>query len=165
MAATVEIHEMSALSTGVDKTGDTIRMKSADENTVDNNNRLQIPGSGSNYSYTKQLRAYVAVDPTTDLTNLEAYSDGNNGYGTGIGLQYDVQSSFQTQQNTDIAGTDIFTKTSGSPIDMDSGDTQFLNGEAPAYWGSLLRIQMSIASTASPGSLGEENITFSYDET
>ena len=35
MAATVQIHEMTAADTGVDKTDGTVRFKSADETTVD----------------------------------------------------------------------------------------------------------------------------------
>lgn len=52
MAATVQIHEMSAATTGVDKTSGTVQFKSADNNTVDTNNRLQIPGRGVSCSRT-----------------------------------------------------------------------------------------------------------------
>lgn len=163
MAATVQIHEMSALETGVDKTSSTVRFKSADENTVDTNNRLTIPAAGTDYSYTKQLRFYVSVAPDTDLQNLEAYSDGANGFGTGVGVQYDVNGTFQTQVDTDISGTDLFTSDSGSPIDMDSVNTGPHTGTG--YQGDLLRLQMTVASTASPGTLTAETLTFAYDET
>jgi len=165
MAATVQIHEVTATNTGVDKTSGTVRFKSADETTVDSSNRLQIPGAGTDYSYTKQLRAYVSVAPSVDLTNLEAYSDGSSGFGTGVGVQYDVQQTFQTQTDADISGTDLFTKTDGAPIDMDANDTQWTDGDGTGYWGDNLRLQMSVASTASPGALSAETLTFSYDET
>lgn len=163
MAATVQIHEMTGAGSGTDKTDGTVRFKSADNTTVDTNDRLQVPGSGTTYSYTKQLQAYVSVAPDTDLQDLEAYSDGSNGFGTGIGVQFDVQSSFQTQINTDIAGTDLFSKDSGDPIDMDANNTGPHTGTG--YQGDLLRLQMSVADTASQGTLSAETLTFSYTET
>jgi len=163
MAATVQIHEMTATDTGTDKTDGTVRFKSADNTTVDTNNRLTVPESGTNYSYTKQLQLNVTVAPDTDLQDLEAYSDGSNGFGTGIGVQYDVQSSFQSQQNTDISGTDLFTADSGSPIDMDANNTGPHTGTG--YQGDILRLQMTVADTASQGSLSAETLTFSYTET
>src|SRR3990170_5193315 len=90
MAADVQIREMSAAGTGVDKTSGTVRFKSADENTVDTTNRLQIPVAGEDYSYTKQLRAYFNSAPSVDIQNLRAYSDGANGFGTGVAVEYDI---------------------------------------------------------------------------
>ena len=163
MAATVQIHEITNTDTGVDKTSDTVRFKSADETTVDTNNRLTIPGAGTDYSYTKQLRLYVSVAPDVDVSNAQAYSDGSNGFGTGIGVQYDTHTAFQTQTDADISGTDLFTKTSGGAIDMDQyNDTE---GKADTgYFGDILRLQMTVASTASAGSLSAETLTMSYDE-
>lgn len=163
MAATVQIHEMTGTSAGVDKTSGTVRFKSADETSVDSNNRLQIPGSGTIYSYTKHLRFNFQTAPQTDIQNLRAYSDGANNFGTGVGVQYDVNAGFTTNVNTNIVGTDLFTKTSGSPIDVDANNTGPHTGTG--YKGDFLRLQMSVASTASPGSLTGETVTFAYDET
>jgi len=163
MAATVQIHENSADEAGVDKTSSTVRFKSAVETTVDTANRLQIPAAGSDYSYTKQLRFYVSVTPAVDLQNLRAYSDGASGFGTGIGVQYDTATDWQTETDADISGTDIFTKTSGASVDLDAGNTGPHTGTG--YKGDFLRLQMTVASTASPGSLSAETLTFAYDET
>jgi len=165
MAGVLQIHEYTDTDTGDDKTSDTVRFKSADETTVDATNRLQIPGAGTDYSYTKQLRGYVSSAPDTDFSNLEAYSDGTSGFGTGVGVQYDVQENFAANTDADISGTDIFTKTSGAPVDMNSWDATWTAGEGTGYWGSILRLQMTVASTASPGTLTAETLTFSYDET
>ena len=165
MAATVQIHEVTATNTGVDKTSGTVRFKSADETTVDANNRLQIPSSGEDYSFTKHLRAYVSVAPDTDLTNLEAYSDGTGYSDAAVDVEYDVLQTWTASIDTDIAGTDLFTKTDGATIDMDSNDTQHTDGDSPAYWGDNLRLQMVVQDTASPGTLTAETLTFSYDET
>lgn len=163
MAATVQIHEITATDTGVDKTSGTVRFKSADETTVDTSNRLTIPGAGEDHSYTKQLRLYCSVAPSVDLANVQAYSDSSNDYGTGVLVDYDVHTAFQTQTDTDIAGTDLFTKTSGDAIDMDAFNSDPKTDTG--YFGDVLRLQMGVASTASPGSLSAETLTFSYDET
>lgn len=164
MAATVQIHEMTALGTGVDKTSGTVRFKTADETSVDTNNRLQVPAAGTNYSYTKQLRFYFSTGPSVDIQNLRAYTDGSNTFGTGVGVQYDNQgNTFGANVATNISGTDLFTKTSGSPIDLDVTNTGPHTGTG--YKGDLLRMQMTVASTASPGTLSAETLTFAYDET
>lgn len=163
MAADVQIHEMTGASAGVNKTSSTVRFKSADETSVDTNNRLQIPSSGTSYSYTKTLRFYFATAPSVDIQNLRAYSDGANSFGTGIGVQYTTSGSWAANVNTDIAGTDLFTKTSASPIDMDTINPGPHTGTG--YKGDFLRLQMTVASTASPGTLTAETLTFAYDET
>lgn len=163
MAATVQLQEITATDAGVDKTSGTVRFKSADETTVDTSNRLTIPAAGEDHSYTKQLRLYCSVAPAVDLQNVEAYSDGSNNFGTGVLVDYDVHTAFQTQTDTDIAGTDLFTKTSGAKIDMDAYNPGPKTDTG--YFGDVLRLQMGVASTASPGSLSTETLTFSYDET
>jgi hypothetical protein len=162
---TIQIHEATDTNTGVDKTSDTVRFKSADETTVDSNNRLQIPAAGTDYSYTKHLRAYVSVAPDTDFSNLQAYSDGGSFSDTWVGIQYDVTRTFATNTDGDISGTDLFTATDGTPIDMDSWDATWTAGEGTGYWGSNLRVQMTVGNGASPGTLTAETLTVSYDET
>lgn len=162
MAADIEIHEMTATSTGTDKTSGTVRFKSADETTVDVANKIKIPTTGTEYSYTKQLRFYVAVAPATNISNLNCYSDGTSGFGTGVGVQYDVSGSFATNVNTNISGTNFFLSNSGSPIDMDGNNTGPFTGTG--YKGDFLRLQLTVADTASPGLLSAESIVFTYDE-
>ena len=161
MTATVQLHEYTATDTGVDKTSDTIRFKSADETTVDTTNRLTIPGSGSDFSYTKQCRLYATVAAGTSLENVAAYSDGASGYGTGIDVFYDTSAEWVTQTDADISGTDFFTKTSGATIDLGGSDITATTG----YFGDVLRLQMHVDDTASPGALTPEALTMSYEET
>jgi len=166
MAATVQVHEMTAAGAGVDKTSGTLRYKAANDQTVDSNDRLQIPGAGSIYSYTKHVRFYFQSAPSVDIQNLRMYSDGGNGLGTGVGLQYDIPGGGLgtfPNINTNIAGTDIFTKTSGAPIDMDAINTG--PHTATGYKGDHVRTQMSVASTATQGQTPSETLTFAYDET
>jgi len=163
MAADVQIHEYTATDTGVDKTSGTVRFKSANETTVDTSNRLQIPASGEDWSYTKQLRFYFNSAPSVDIQNLAAYTDGSSGFGTGVSVDYDTHTSFQTQTDSDISGTDVFTATASSAIDLDQYNTGPHTGTE--YKGDILRLQMGVADTASPGTLSAETLTFSYDET
>lgn len=166
MPSTVQIHEMTAAGAGVDKTSGTIRFKAANNTTVDTADRLQVPGAGSIYSYTKHSRFYFATAPSVDIQNLRCYTDGANTFGTGIGVQYDIPAGGLgtfPNINTTITGTDIFTKTSGAPIDMDAINVGPHTGTG--YKGDHVRKQMSVASTASPGQLSAEQITFAYDET
>jgi hypothetical protein len=88
MAATVEIRSYhgATADSGTDVAGGSIRFKQADNDTVDANNPIPIPAAGTNYSYLKQLRFYAATTPSNTINNLKFYTDGANGYGTGVTL-------------------------------------------------------------------------------
>ena len=166
MAATVQIHEMSAAAAGTDKTSGTIRFKAADNTTVDTNDRLQIPAAGSIYSYTKHARFYFQSGPSVDIQNLRCYTDESISFGTGVGVQYDVPAGGLgtfPNINTNISGTDLFSRGSGDPVDLDAINTGPHTGTG--YKGDHIRMQMSVASTAGPGQLTPETLTFAYDET
>ena len=162
MAATVQIHEMSAITVGVDRTSGNgpIVFRANDSNAQNNANPVQVPVAGTNYSFTKQTRINVTVAPATQIENVRAYSDGSNNLGTGISIQYDVNATFQTQIDTNIAGTDFFTATSGAPITLGAGP--FVG---TGYFADLLRLQLTVASTAGPGQVqNDEPLTIAYDE-
>ena len=162
---TIQIHEMTADATGFDKTSNTVRFKEANDTAYDDNDRLQILSSGENFSFTKHLRAYVSAAPSVDFTNLECYTDGGSFSDGAVKVEFDVQQTFQTQTDVDIAGTDLFTLTDGAKQDMDANDTEHTDGDGTGYWGDHLRLQMVVQDTASPGTLTAEDLTFSYDET
>ena len=175
MAATVQIHEMSAVTVGVDRTrtgtppgtpgSNLIVLRANNSNEQNNSNPIQVPVAGTNYSYTKQLRLNVTVAPVTQIENLRCYSDGANNLGTGLDIQYDLSGVFQTQVDTNIVGTGFFTSSSGAPIDMDAINTGPFSGTG--YVGDLIRLQMTVDSTAQPGESAPatgEPITFAYDE-
>lgn len=167
MAATIQIHEMSALATGVDKTAGTVRFKAADDATVDSADPLVIPAADSIYSYTKKLRAKMTDPPSVSVSNLRWYTDGANGFGTGVtatvkNLGVTWGANYNSVQS---GGADLFGKTSGSPLDGDATDAgPFVPADDDSYIGDLIELQMAVASTASQGALTGEILTFAYDE-
>ena len=167
MAATIQIHEMSALDSGVDKTSGTVRFKDADNATVDANDPLVIPESGSIYSYTKKLRAYMEAPPDTQVDNLRWYTDGENGFGTGISVTAkNIGTTWGANYKTQMSGgADLFGYTSGSPLDGDATDAgPFTPSDDDSYIGDLIELQMAVASTANHGTLAPETLTLAYDE-
>lgn len=167
MPAEIQIHEMSALATGVDKTSGTIRFKAADNATVDAADPLVIPAADTVYSYTKKVRAYMEAPPSVNVSNLRWYSDGNNGMGTGVGITVkNLGVTWGANINTaQSGGADLFGKTSASPLDGDATDSgEFLPADDNSYIGDLIELQMSVASTATQGALSAETLTFAYDE-
>lgn len=167
MAATIQIHEMSALATGVDKTSGTVRFKDADDSTVDTNNPLVIPAASSIYSYTKKVRAKMTVAPSTQVGNLRWYSDGSSGWGSYVtctckNLGTTWGANYKTLMS---GGADFFTKTSGSPLDGDGTSTgPFVPGDNGNYIGDLIELQMAVTYQATQGALAAESITLAYDE-
>lgn len=160
---------MSALATGADKTSGTVRFKDADDATVDTNNPLVIPAADTIWSYTKKLRAKMTAPPSTQISNLRWYSDGANGFGTGIGVKAkNIGTTFGTQFKTEQSGgADLFgyTATSPAPLDGDTTDAgPFPPSPSNIYIGDLIELQMSVASTASQGALTPETLTLAYDE-
>ena len=167
MAATIQIHEMTALDAGADKTSGTVRFKDANDQTVDLNNPLVVPDAGSIYSYEKQLRAYMEAPPDTQIDNLRWYSDGGNGFGTGVTVQAkNMGVTFGANVKTEMAGgSDLFGYTSGSPLDGDTTDTgPFVPADDGTYIGDLIEMQMSVENTANSGTLKAEKLGLAYDE-
>ena len=163
MAGVLQIHEMTGEAAGTDKTSGTVRFKNADNVTVDDANRLQI-GGATTYSYTKHLKGYVSSAPQTDFSNLEAYTDGGK-FANSVTCLYIHTQTWVANVTTSILGADLFTKTAGAKIDMNSWDTTHTAGQSPAYWGDVLQLQLEVGTDATPGTLTAETLTFSYDET
>jgi hypothetical protein len=175
MAATVLIRELNGTGeNATDKTSGTVRFKSADNATVDTNNRLTVPTAGTSYSYRKVLRLNVSVAPDVDIDDLEAYTDGSSGFGSGVKVWYAVTSSY-TQPSVpstsndppEFPGTtamaDLFAATTATPIDMDGNNTGPFTGTGDI--GDYLNLVMEVETGASPGTLSAETLTLSFLET
>lgn len=162
MAATVQILEKNgAGGTGTDKTSGTIRFKNADDATVDLNNPMVKPPSGSDWSFEKWLRFNVSGGTYSQITNIVAYMDGANGLGTGISLWAKAVSSYATPaQGTSSTGyTNAFSYTSGAPLSLGAGPYTS-TGEK----GDHLVMLAEVASTASGGLTPSETLTMAWDE-
>lgn len=182
MAATVIINEWNGASgTKTDKTSGTIRFKNADNATVDVNDPLQVPGSGRDYSFEKWLRLSIAdAGGFTQIGNLRAYSDGANGFGSGVKLWYAVAGAYRQPAvpsesddppQGDFGGSplepmlDFFGTGQGSPVDLDGINAgPFTDGSPVEDIGDFLVLVMEVEPAASNGVLSTETLTFAYDE-
>lgn len=164
MAATVIVNEKNtAGETPTDKTGGNgpIRFKAADNATVDFNDPLVIPATGTDYSFEKIVRLN-ATGTFNEITNYEFYMDGANNLGTGVDIVYKKEVSYGTPIDiTSTAGFSgsIFAATSGAPVALGTATVT-----ATGDFGDYLTMVMSVASTASPGVTTSETLTFAWDE-
>lgn len=184
MAATVIINEINGAGpdgTRTDKTSGTVRFKNADNATVDLVNPLVIPTSGQEYSYEKYLRLEITDEGGfSQIDNLQVYTDGSNGFGTGVLCWYALTGSYDTPaipneandppQST-AAGSpqenmaDLFGLTSGAPGDLDAINTgPFTNGSPTEQIGDFIVMVMEVNATATQGVTPSETLTFAYDE-
>src|SRR5438132_1074246 len=148
-----------------------VRLKTADDATIDTVNPCIIPAAGTNYSFWKSLYVKCSVAPNTQVDNLKLYTDGA-GFGTGIttyiGDQYPTKthasnSGYKVATGTVgttgtelIAGytgittkTDMFTYTSGSPVSITIGETSniIVNiNDTSNYFA----VQAALGTTATP---------------
>lgn len=174
MPATVIINEKNgAGETATAKTSGTVRFKNADNATVDAVAPLIKPTADREYSFEKFLRIEVTVAPATNMTNLNFYMDGANGYATGIKLWGRDLAAYTTpavptQTNdpplipvggTPAAATDAFTWTSASPADLGAGPFTGTGDK-----GDYVCLVMEVETTASNGASGDETATFEWDE-
>jgi hypothetical protein len=162
MAATVQLVEKNGASpTLTDKTSGNIRFKKADNATVDLNNPIPVPASGTEYSFNKMLRLSVTGGTYSQITNIRAYSDGSNGMGTGIGVFAKATASYAepTQASATTGYTDFFTYTDGSPLTLGAGPFTS-TGEK----GDHLDMLATVADTASGGLTPSETLNVAWDE-
>ena len=173
MAATVEIHELNgAGQTATNKTAGSIRFKKTDDSTVDLNNVLSVPSSGTEYSMQKWLRMNVTGGSYTQITNPVFYTDGGNGFGTGCKLWAKTAAAYATPAiptTTDdpphLSGVDMvdaFSYTSGSPLDLDALNAGPFTSTGPK--GDYLVLVFEVEPGASQGLRTGETITIAFDE-
>lgn len=162
MAATVQILEKNGAGpTTTDKTGGSVRMKKADNSTVDLVNPLVKPPSGSDWSFEKWLRLNVTGGSYSQITNVKAYTDGSSGLGTGVNLWAKAVSSYATPaQGTASTGyANAFTYTSGAALSLGAGPFTS-TGEK----GDHLVLLAEVTSAAAGGLTPSETVTFAWDE-
>lgn len=162
MPATVQIIEKNgAGGTPTDKTGGNVRLKKADNSTVDLVNPLVKPGAGSDWSFEKWLRLNVTGGTYTQITSIRAYTDGSSGLGTGINLWAKAVASYATPAlGTASTGyANAFTYTTGAPLSLGAGPFT-----ATGEKGDHLVLLAEVLSTAAGGLTTSETITVAWDE-
>lgn len=171
MVATVSIMELNgAGATETAKESGTIRYKRADNATVDTNTPLPIPTSGRTYSFEKWHRFKITGGTYTEISNIRWYCDGANGFVTGVTIWYATDSSFSQPsdpvttndppQHDAVAMTEIWTKTSGSPVTLGAGpySSSVLVGD------HLVTVMEVDTNATTSGSTNSETFTWAYDE-
>lgn len=169
-------------STSIDALGPpNLRFKRNDNSTIDSVDPCIIPAAGTSYSRGKSIFLKCTTAPSVQVDNVKIYTDGG-GFGTGITVKvgdqtavhnsgattgYDVADTNDEELvawHTDItSSTDFFTFTSGSPRTVtisEAGSIINATNETTDY----VILQMETISTATPGNLADETITWRYDE-
>lgn len=162
-----------------------VRFKTADDSTIDANDPIPIPVSGSNFSFWKHLYLRVKGGTFTQINNVLFFTDGTD-FGTGIittvGDQNPINNSGSqasyilavgtpgTTGTEMIVGhsgisskTNVFTFDTGSPRTVtisEAGAILDAVGERTDY----NVFQMEVTDAASPGDLVDEVWTYQFDE-
>jgi hypothetical protein len=163
-----------------------LRLKTADNVTIDSTNPVPIPASGTNYSFASSLYVKVLIAPNTQINNFKIYTDAGafgNGITTYIGDQYPTRNSGSTAGyivatgTTGTTGTEmiafytgittktnIFTFTSGSPATgpsiSEAGNILTSIGHTTNYF----VVQANVGSTATPGTKPQSVWSTQWDE-
>lgn len=186
MAATVLIRRKTGPTgsiTSTDITNINTRANAEDaHSTAGTTNPIQIPTSGTKYSYWVSTRLDVTVTPAGTVDNFKWFTDGANGLGTGVtakgakastGADAGYREATGTPGDTgtqltqgnhsglDEAPADLFTFTSGSPKSLTGSIANPNTGQVGDHW----VYQIEVGTTASPGATPAETFTFRYDET
>lgn len=180
MPATVTIRRWTG-STGsptkTNITGINTRANAEDaHSTAGTTNPIQIPSTGTNYSFWVATRLSVDTAPTGTINNIRWYTDTGNGFGTGVTCKMNTATSYiQATGTNGETGTQLTTSAystlAGSPTDafaFSSGSPKAVTGTITASTGDLgdfVVYQIEVASTASPGATPTETFTWRYDET
>ena len=162
-----------------------MRFKTNDDATIDLIDPIPIPAAGTKYSYWKQIYLYCGTAPATQVDNVKFYTDAG-GFGTGVELKAGDETPVHTSVSD--AGYEVATGTPGDTGDEMVAAHAGLTGSTDAFSftsaavkaitigeaGSIINfageatnyliLQMEVISTASPGTLSSETLTFRYDE-
>jgi len=179
MAATVTIRRWTGASgdpTKTDITSINTRANAEDaHSTAGTSNSILIPDSGTNYSYWVNTRLSVDSISGGTVDNIKWYSDGANGFGTGVtcvgntaddyvqatGDEGESGDELTTTSNTELtaAPTDVFGFTEASPKSVTGTTTT--TGDL----GQFFVYQIAVADTASSGATNSETFYWQYDDT
>ena len=179
MAATVLIRRLTGAGpTATDITSINTRANAEDaHSTAGTSNPIRVPTSGSNYSYWVVTRLDATVSPDGTIDNINWYTDGANGFGTGVTCVGNTATGYVQATGTpgttgtelttgnyatlSAAPVDVFTHTSGSPKSVSGSISNPTTGQ----FGDRFVYQIVVGTTAGPGATNSETWTWQFDET
>jgi hypothetical protein len=182
MAAGVDILRWNGAAGAPTKgviTGINTRANAEDTNTTaGTNNPIQIPPSGTYYSYWVCTRLSVTgALPSLLINNLRWYTNGTNNFGTGLDCfgqeattyiqaigtpgQTGTQLTQANYASLTLAPVQVWTLTSAAPKALAGSIT---NTGPAGDFGSFFVYQVNVGATASPGATGQNTFTWKYDE-
>ena len=162
-----------------------LKMKTADNATIDNLHPIPKPAAGTVYSFFKQVYLKCSAAPSSQCDNFKWFTDGG-GFGTGIALKIGTQ--HPVKNSGDNAGYEVATGVVGESGDemvaahaglSESLDAFGYTSAAPksvtcGQAGSIIDdigdttnyivLQAEVISTASNGAPGNEVCTWRWDE-
>lgn len=175
MVAQVEVRVFhgAAPGLGVDVTGQTLRLKRADDDVQDATFPVPIPAAGFEYSWRKSLKIVMVTAPDNQISNLRFFSDPGS-LGTGRRVLF-ARAPAYTQASaadasTPVSAVDVQTKTSGSPETIEPGELANSGDAFPTDAGAagqqdFVELQLEVSPAAVVGnSAGAITCRYRYNE-
>jgi hypothetical protein len=175
MAATVGVFVYTgtnaATESGAAQTG--ISFLSIDSAATDLTTRQNNPVLAGSQSYSKHLRLKATVAPAVSWGNVKFWGDGSAPVDSGSGANITLMAKLAqgtggatpgtggtTPYNTAMTGgVNITTLTSGAKGTWDAVTYSALNTVSKE-----LQLQLQPSGSAAPGAMGQETLSYSYDE-
>lgn len=165
MVATVHIssYHGAAAGTVTDVESTTIRMKKADNDTQDTNNRMPVPVSGTEYGYLKHLALRATTTPAALIDTCRVYGDGALPTGVQMFMRDNAYTDPTAQVDTALGGwsNNYTTYTSSAKLTVAGS---LANPSTGRIYTNYLQMQLGIISTASSGIMSAETLTLEYLE-
>lgn len=166
MAATVALIAYHGVAGATETTiTTTLRFKLADDSTADTVAPIVI-GASPARSWVKNMGLKVTVAPSNNITNVVFYTDGSasaTGWSGIVDIKAKASASYLNPiSNTTTAltsATSAFTYTSGSSLALGAGPFT-----TTGRIGDYTQLQMEVGSSATPGTLASETLTWQFDE-
>ena len=176
MSATVQIRRLTgaqATPTSTDVTAGSVHAGTQDANTSPC--KIPVPTSGSNHSFWVNTQLHATVAPDNYCNNIFWYTDGGNGFGTGVTAIVSMASAYASAIGTagssgTLLNTTNHASLTGAPSDLflyTSSCKLTVAGSIAATTGSFSNrvvFQLSVISTGVAGNSGAEQITWTFDE-
>lgn len=167
MAATVVVKQAVG-PTPTTTTITNLRMNTDDTVNPGTTNPLVKPAAGTNYSYVKTVYLNADTTPSGTINNVKIYSDGTIGW-TGVTLHIGSNATYHQAEGTEGTTAAVSTVATANVAGFTSGATKSLTGTitnpSTGKISDYVMFQARVSTSAVPGTLSAETLTFQYDET